>query len=118
LHDALIHLKEMYPEFVYITIDPVPQMDPATFKTLSHADKEIHKQSALLKLAGYYKKLGFKDEIHSGDGSYPTLIGDINTILTTIETKQGKGIRKTRKQRKVVNKRKTNKKGKKGKNKQ
>lgn len=121
LHDALIHLKTIYPDFAYITIDPVPQMDPATFKTLSPADKETHKQTALLKLAGYYKKLGFMDEIQSqdNDGSYPTLIGDINTILATIETmnrsKQGRGTRRTRGKRKVVNKRKSNKKGKKGK---
>jgi hypothetical protein len=121
LHDALIHLKTMYPNFAYITIDPVPQMDPVIWRTLSPADKETHKQTALLKLAGYYKKLGFTGEIQSHDGSYPTLIGDINTILATIETMNiGRGIRGTRirtrrikrKQRKVVNKRKSNKKGK------
>ena len=119
LHDALIHLKTMYPDFAYITIDPVPQMDPATFKTLSPADKETHKQTALLKLAGYYKKLGFTDEIQSQDGTYPTLIGDINTVLTTIETmnrsKQGRGTRRRKTRRKFINKRKSNKKGKKGK---
>ena len=124
LHDTLIHLKTMYPDFAYITIDPVPQMDPVIWRTLSPADKETHKQTALLKLARYYKKLGFTGEIQSHDGSYPTQIGDINTILATIETMNiGRGIRGTRrrtrrtriirrKQRKVVNKRKSNKKGK------
>jgi hypothetical protein len=121
LHDTLIHLKTMYPDFAYITIDPVPQMDPVIWRTLSPTDRETHKQTALLKLAGYYKKLGFTDEIQSqDDGSYPTLIGDINTILATIETmnisKQGRGTRR-KIRRKIVNKRKTNKKGKKGKNK-
>jgi hypothetical protein len=119
LHDALIHLKEMYPEFAYITIDPVPQMDPVIWRTLSPADKDVYRQTALLKLAEYYKKLGFTGKINSQDDGYPTQIGDINTILATIETlvsRRGRGTRR-RKQRKIVNKRKSNKKGKKGKNK-
>jgi hypothetical protein len=118
LHDTLIHLKSLYPDYAYITIDPVPQMDPVIWRTLSPADKETHKQTALLKLAGYYKKLGFTGAIQSQDGSYPTLIGDINTILATIETmnREARGTRTIRKiRRKIVNKRKSNKKGKKGK---
>jgi hypothetical protein len=107
LHDVLIYLKRIYPEFAYTTIDPVPQMNPAIWKTLSPADKVTHKATALLKLAGYYKKLGFKDEIDLKDGSYPTLSGDINTILGTIQTMVAKGTRKRRKLKKriITNKR-------------
>ena len=113
LHDVLIYLKRIYPDFAYVTIDPVPQMNPAIWKTLSPSDKVTHKATAILKLAGYYKKLGFKDEIDLSDGSYPTLSGDINTILGTIGLMVANGTKK----RKVNKRRKTNKrfKGRKGK---
>ena len=116
LHDVLIYLKRIYPYFAYVTIDPVPQMNPAIWKTLSPADKVTHKATALLKLAGYYKKIGFKDEIDLSDGSYPTLSGDINTILGTIGSMVAKGTKKRKvNKRKKTNKRFKGSKGKKGK---
>ena len=105
LHDVLIYLKRIYPDFAYVTIDPVPQMNPAIWKKLTPEDKITHKATALLKLAGYYKKLGFKDEIPTYDGSFPTLLGDINTILGTIDSMIAKGTKK----RKVNKRKKTNK---------
>lgn len=114
LHDVLVHLKGVYPNFAYIMIDPVPQMDPSVWKTLSFEQKDVHKQAALHKLAGYYKKLGFTDEIYSDNNSFPTLVGDINTILRTIES-MAKGTRKRRirKARKQTNKKGKGRKGKK-----
>ena len=85
LHDVLIHLKDIYPGAAYITIDPVPQMDPNVWRGLSFEEKTLRKEDATRKLAGYYEKLGFTEKIYTGD-SFPTLLGDITTILRTIET--------------------------------
>ena len=97
LHDVLIYLKRKYPEFAFVTIDPVPHMNPVIWRTLTLEKRETHKIKEQQKLASYYKKLGFIDTIDTRDGSFPTLLGDVNTILRTIEaTRLARGSTKKR----------------------
>lgn len=100
LHDVLIHLKDIYPGAAYVTIDPVPQMDPTVWRGLSFEEKAVRKEDAIRKLAGYYEKLGFTEKIYTGD-TFPTLLGDITTILRTIETLARGAVKRKTKGRKT-----------------